>query len=141
MVLPLESHSLCVISFCVTDTVGTGRSVWDGASGGALAPGGQLVTITGDVQRTLDIHDLLARGYQIVTRKLHCMVVASCGYHQYTQPGGDDVDLRVLGSLVEQGALKVVIDREYKFELEQVKDAFKYLMAGHASGKVVIVHK
>ena len=69
------------------------------------------------------------------------MIVASCGYHQYTQPGGNDVDLRVLGSLIEQGALKAVIDREYKFELEQVKDAFKYLMAGHASGKVVIVHK
>jgi NADPH:quinone reductase-like Zn-dependent oxidoreductase len=57
----------------IYDTVGAGVSVWEGAAGtpigdhhtdtaGVLAPGGQLVTITGDIQRTLDITDLLTRG-------------------------------------------------------------------------------
>jgi hypothetical protein len=30
------------------------------------------------------------------------------------------------------------VDKEYSFDLQQVKEAFKYLMAGHASGKVII---
>lgn len=37
----------------IYDTVGAGKAVWDGAASGVLAQGGQLVTITGDVQRTL----------------------------------------------------------------------------------------
>ena len=69
------------------------------------------------------------------------MTAASCGYHQYTQPGGSDYELRVLGSLVGNGEMKPVIDKEYRFELGQVKEAFSYLMAGHASGKVVVVLK
>ena len=41
---------------------GAGASVWEGAADGVLAARGQLVTITGDVQRTLDLTDLLTRG-------------------------------------------------------------------------------
>lgn len=125
----------------IYDTVGVGRSVWDEASSGALAPRGQLVTITGDVQRTLDIWDLLVRGYQIVSRKLYCITVKSCGYHQYTQPGGSDRELRELNKLVREGKLRVVVDKQYKFDLAEVKEAFRYLMAGHATGKVVIIFK
>lgn len=123
----------------IYDTVGAGKSVWDGAASGVLAQGGQLVTITGDVQRTLDISDLLTRGYQIVTRKLFCLVnLGGGGYHQYTQPGGNRKELITLDALVKDGELKVIVDETYEFDLAQVKAAFKYLMAGHASGKVVV---
>mmetsp|Transcript_2127 Transcript_2127/g.5243 ORF Transcript_2127/g.5243 Transcript_2127/m.5243 type:complete len:392 (-) Transcript_2127:223-1398(-) len=123
----------------IYDTVGAGISTWYGASSGVLARGGQLVTITGDVQRTLDLNDLLTRGYQIVTRKLFCLVkLGGGGYHQYTQPGGNHAELAILDSLIVKGKMKAVVDRTYGFELGQVKEAFNYLMAGHASGKVII---
>lgn len=123
----------------IYDTVGAGLSVWQGAASGVLAPGGQLVTITGDVQRTLDLQDLLTRGYQIVTRKLYCLLaLGGAGYHQYTQPGGNSAELAVLDKLVEEGALKAVVDRSYEFSLEQILSAFAYLQAGHASGKLVV---
>jgi len=123
----------------IYDTVGAGLSVWEGAASGVLAPGGQFVTITGDVQRTLDLQDLLTRGYQIVTRKLYCLLaLGGAGYHQYTQPGGNAAELAVLDRLVEEGALKAVVDRSYEFSLEQIQSAFAYLQAGHARGKVVV---
>jgi len=60
------------------------------------------------------------------------------GYHQYTQPGGDEAALVVLDALVQTGKLRAVVDKAYGFELQQVKEAFAYLMTGHARGKVVI---
>eukprot|EP00930_Biecheleria_cincta_P046526 TRINITY_DN32092_c0_g1_i1.p1 TRINITY_DN32092_c0_g1~~TRINITY_DN32092_c0_g1_i1.p1 ORF type:complete len:379 (-),score=61.85 TRINITY_DN32092_c0_g1_i1:359-1495(-) len=122
----------------VYDTVG-GISTWQGASSGVLAAGGQFVTITGDIQRTLDIADLLSRGYQIVTRKLYCLLsLGGGGYHQYTQPGGNRQELMILDTLVKNRKLKSIVEKTYSFNLDQVKEAFEYLMAGHASGKVVI---
>lgn len=61
-----------------------GRYVWEGAASGALAPGGQLVTITGDTQGVFSIPELLTRGYQLVSRKLYCWLVIGGGasYHQ-----------------------------------------------------------
>jgi NADPH:quinone reductase-like Zn-dependent oxidoreductase len=123
----------------IYDTVGAGVSVWEGAAAGALAKGGHLITITGDIQRNFDLTDLLSRGYQIVTRSFYCLLFnGGGGYHQYTQPGGSQADLIVLDTLVREGKLKGVVDRTYNFELSPVKEAFKYLMTGHARGKVVI---
>lgn len=45
-------------------------------------------------------------------------------------------DLEYLLKLVEQGNLKPVVDRQYT--LEQAADAMKYLVRGHAGGKVII---
>ena len=54
-----------------------------------LAQGSQFVTITGDVQRNLDLVDLLSRGYQILTRNIHLYFWYGGGrYHQYTQFSG-----------------------------------------------------
>jgi len=123
----------------IYDTVAAGKSVWDGAASGVLASGGRLITITGDVQRALDVPDLLTRGYQIVSRNLFCLWHnGGGGYHQYTQPGGKRDELMVLDSLVENGKLRAVVDKVYGFELGDVKEAFAYLMTGRASGKVII---
>jgi NADPH:quinone reductase-like Zn-dependent oxidoreductase len=45
-------------------------------------------------------------------------------------------DLGVLRELIESGALTPVIDRTYP--LQEVPDAFRYVEAWHAKGKVVI---
>jgi NADPH:quinone reductase-like Zn-dependent oxidoreductase len=45
-------------------------------------------------------------------------------------------DLTFLGSLMEAGKMKPVIDRTYKFS--DLPDAIRYLEQGHARGKVVL---
>lgn len=45
-------------------------------------------------------------------------------------------DLEFLGSLLEKGIIKPVIDR--RFTLDKSADAMSYLSQGHASGKVII---
>lgn len=52
----------------------------------------------------------------------------------FTEPSGDQ--LREIAGLVESGAIKPVIDREFAFE--QLPAALTYLEAGRARGKVVL---
>jgi alcohol dehydrogenase len=52
----------------------------------------------------------------------------------FTESSGDQ--LREIAALVEHGAIKPVIDREFAFE--QLPDALSYLEAGRARGKVVL---
>ena len=46
-------------------------------------------------------------------------------------------DLEVLGELLETGAVTPVVERRYP--LDQAADALRYLGAGHAQGKLVVV--
>jgi alcohol dehydrogenase len=52
----------------------------------------------------------------------------------FTEANGDQ--LRDIAALVDNGAIKPVIDREFAFE--QLPDALRYLEAGRARGKVVL---
>ena len=52
----------------------------------------------------------------------------------FTEPSGDQ--LREIAGLVDAGAIRPVIDREFAFE--QLPDALSYLEAGRARGKVVL---
>jgi NADPH:quinone reductase-like Zn-dependent oxidoreductase len=52
----------------------------------------------------------------------------------FTQPSGEQ--LRDIAALVDRGAIKPVIDREFDFE--RLPDALSYLEAGRARGKVVL---
>jgi alcohol dehydrogenase len=52
----------------------------------------------------------------------------------FTESSGDQ--LREITALVEHGAIKPVIDREFAFE--QLPEALSYLEAGRARGKVVL---
>jgi len=45
-------------------------------------------------------------------------------------------DLLVLQKLLEAGTVTPVIDRQY--QLSEAAEAFRYLGAGHAQGKVVV---
>merc|ERR1712087_608154 len=106
------------------DTIGGGRAVWDGAAAFALARRGHLITITGDVQRALDVQDLLQRGYQLATRNAWCLFSnGGGGYHQYTQPGGNSIDLDIITDLVTKGSIKPIVDKTFGFSIEEVKQA------------------
>jgi len=52
----------------------------------------------------------------------------------FTEPNGDQ--LREIAGLVDRGAIKPVIDREFPFE--QLPAALTHLEAGRARGKVVL---
>ncbi len=52
----------------------------------------------------------------------------------FMHPSGSE--LAELATLVEQGQLKVIIDRAFRFE--DIAEAFAYLERGHAKGKVVV---
>ena len=52
----------------------------------------------------------------------------------FTEPSGDQ--LREIAGLVEAGAIKPVIDREFAFA--QLPEALAYLQKGRARGKVVL---
>ena len=55
------------------------------------------------------MQELLTRGFQIVSRKLYCLLwLGGAGYHQHTQPGGDHVILDAVDELVAAGKLKPV---------------------------------
>jgi NADPH:quinone reductase-like Zn-dependent oxidoreductase len=45
-------------------------------------------------------------------------------------------DLETLRGLLKAGTIRPVIDRTYPFD--QIRDALRYLEAGHARGKVVV---
>ena len=46
------------------------------------------------------------------------------------------VDLVVLADMMRDGKVKPVIDRRYR--LDQVADAIRYQVTGHARGKVIV---
>lgn len=48
----------------------------------------------------------------------------------------NEIDLPLLAELMQQGRVRVVIDRTY--ELGEVQDAMRHLETGHARGKVVV---
>jgi NADPH:quinone reductase-like Zn-dependent oxidoreductase len=52
----------------------------------------------------------------------------------FTEPNGEQ--LRQIAGLIDRGAIKPVIDREFAFE--QLPDALTYLEAGRARGKLVL---
>eukprot|EP00750_Incisomonas_marina_P013059 INCI17215.1.p2 GENE.INCI17215.1~~INCI17215.1.p2 ORF type:complete len:390 (-),score=68.52 INCI17215.1:1721-2890(-) len=117
---------------------GAPDAVWEGASGGVLARGGNLVTITGDDQGPLTVSQLVVRGYQIVTRNLFAFFqMGGAGYHMYTQFGGNTQDLEAL----DAAGVTLPLDEAgtYEFTLDGVKRAFDRQMTGRARGKVVVV--
>jgi alcohol dehydrogenase len=52
----------------------------------------------------------------------------------YMHPSGSD--LAQLAELIEQGRLRVIVDKTYPFA--QIAEALAYVEGGHAKGKVVV---
>jgi NADPH:quinone reductase-like Zn-dependent oxidoreductase len=85
-----------------------------------LGVGGPVSSVSGILLRTLESGRSLSGSQKFTTFLAHI----------------NAADLTTLGSLMENGKLRPVIDRCYT--LEQTPDALRYLLQGHARGKVVV---
>ncbi len=102
--------------------------------------GGAVISLSGPPDR--DFATRVGAGWLVLaavwwmSRKVYAASVASgasyCWF--FTEPDGDQ--LREIARLVDSGAIKPVIDREFAFE--QLPAALAYLEAGRARGKVVL---
>jgi alcohol dehydrogenase len=102
--------------------------------------GGTVISLSGPPDRDFARREgagwLVGIAVWLMGRKVYAASAKAgadyCWY--FTEANGDQ--LRDIAALVERGAIKPVIDREFAFE--QLPDALSYLQAGRARGKVVL---
>ena len=102
--------------------------------------GGAVISLSGPPDRDFAVREgagwLVLAAVWWMSRKVYAASVASgasyCWF--FTEPDGDQ--LREIARLVDSGAIKPVIDREFAFE--ELPAALAYLEAGRARGKVVL---
>src|SRR5436305_384759 len=105
-----------------------------------LKPGGNLISISGppdpEFARQLGSNRILG----LVMRLLSFRIRRQAKRHQvnysflFMRASGDQ--LRQIGSLIETGAIRPVLDRVFPFE--STKEAMAYVEKGRAKGKVVV---
>jgi NADPH:quinone reductase-like Zn-dependent oxidoreductase len=106
-----------------------------------MKPGARIVSVAALPEPQTAIKDLGGRpalsalfwtiSYGIRSRARR----AEVGYrYLFMHPSGSD--LALLAELIEQGQLKVIVDRIYPFA--QIADALAYVQSGRAKGKVVV---
>ena len=102
--------------------------------------GGAIISLSGPPDRDFARREgagLLVRvAVWLMSRKVYAASEAAgasyCWF--FTEPNGDQ--LRLIAGLVDSGAIKPVIDREFSFD--QLPAALAYLEKGRARGKVVL---
>ena len=102
--------------------------------------GGTVISLSGPPDRDFARREgagwLVGIAVWLMGRKVYAASAKAgadyCWY--FTEANGDQ--LRDIAALVERGAIKPVIDREFAFE--QLPEALTYLEAGRARGKVVL---
>jgi alcohol dehydrogenase len=102
--------------------------------------GGAVISLSGPPDRDFAVREgagwLVLAAVWWMSRKVYAASVASgasyCWF--FTEPDGGQ--LREIARLVDSGAIKPVIDREFAFE--ELPAALAYLEAGRARGKVVL---
>jgi len=105
-----------------------------------LKPGGKLISISGppDPQFASDLG--LGRILELVMRLLSYRIRRQARRHRinysflFMRASGDQ--LREIGSLIETGVVRPVLDRVFPFE--STKEALAYVETGRAKGKVVV---
>ena len=102
--------------------------------------GGAVISLSGPPDRDFARREgagwLVRAAVWLMSRKVYA-ASAEAGANYcwfFTEPDGDQ--LREIAGLVDSGAIKPVIDREFAFE--QLPAALSYLEAGRARGKVVL---
>lgn len=102
--------------------------------------GGAVISLSGPPDRDFARREgagwLVRAAIWLMSRKVYAASAeAGASYCWFfTEPSGDQ--LREIAALVDSGAIKPVIDREFPFE--QLPAALSYLEAGRARGKVVL---
>src|SRR5437773_1292457 len=105
-----------------------------------LKPGGNLISISGPPDPEFARHLGLSRILELVMRLLSFRIRRQAKRHQvnysflFMRASGDQ--LRQIGSLIETGAIRPVLDRIFPFE--STKEAMAYVEKGRAKGKVVV---
>jgi len=105
-----------------------------------LKPGGNLISISGPPDPEFARQLGLSRMLELVTRLLSFRIRRQAKRYQvnysflFMRANGDQ--LRQIGSLIETGAIRPVLDRVFPFE--STKEAMAYVEKGRAKGKVVI---
>jgi len=102
--------------------------------------GGAVISLSGPPDRDFARREgagwLVGVAVWLMSRKVYAASAEAgatyCWF--FTEPDGEQ--LREIAGLVDRGAIKPVIDREFAFE--QLPDALTYLEAGRARGKVVL---
>src|SRR5215217_4481095 len=105
-----------------------------------LKPGGKLISISGppdpDFARDFGLNVIL----RLVTRLLSYRIRRRARSHHvsysflFMEPSGDQ--LREIGSLIDSGIIRPVVDRVFPFE--STKEALVYVEKGRAKGKVIV---
>jgi NADPH:quinone reductase-like Zn-dependent oxidoreductase len=121
----------------VLDTLG-GETL--GKSLRVLKSGGKLISISGppDPDFAKDIGSTWIVG--LAMRLLSYRIRRSAKHHRvsysflFMRPSGDQ--LREIGSLIDSGAIRPVVDRVFPFE--STKEALAYVEKGRAKGKVIV---
>lgn len=106
-----------------------------------MKPEAKIVSIAGVPEPQTAIQDLgnrrtLAAIFWIISYKVRSRARRAGVTYRYLFMHPSASDLAQLAELIEQGELKVIIDKTYPFA--QVADALAYLEGGHAKGNVVV---
>jgi NADPH:quinone reductase-like Zn-dependent oxidoreductase len=105
-----------------------------------LKPGGNLISISGPPDPEFARHLGLSRILELVMRLLGFRIRRQANRHHVNYSflfmRASEDQLRQIGSLIETGAIRPVLDRVFPFEL--TKEAMAYVKKGRAKGKVVV---
>lgn len=108
---------------------------------GIMKPGAKVVSVAALPEPQTAIKDLgnrwaLAIAFWIISYRIRARARHAGVTYRYLFMHPSGAELAQLAELIEQGKLKVIVDRTYPFT--QISDAFAYLESGHAKGKVVV---
>jgi NADPH:quinone reductase-like Zn-dependent oxidoreductase len=107
-----------------------------------VKPGGKVVSIAG-IPEPVTARNDLGRGwglrslFWLLSCRLRWLARRHQVVYRYYFMHGSAPDLEQLTQLIDQGKLRVIVDRVFPFA--QTHEAFAYLEQGHAKGKVVVV--
>jgi alcohol dehydrogenase len=105
-----------------------------------LKPGGRVVSVAGppdaDMRAKFAGSALLKLGMWAMARGVYARAAAKGAKYFRFLTESDGTQLRAIATLVDAGAIRPVIDRHFPFA--QAIEAFEYLEAGRAKGKVVL---
>ena len=121
----------------VYDTLGGAFTV-DGFK--VVKRGGVVISLSGPPDRDFARREGLGMLVGIVVwlmgRKVYAASAAAGARYEWSFTVSDGDQLRDIAVLVESGAIKPVVDREFAFE--KLPEALSYLETGRARGKVVL---
>ena len=105
-----------------------------------LRPGGTLIEIAGPPDpafaEEIGASPIVALAIRLLSYRVRRMARRARVRYSFLfmRPSGEQ--LREIGSLIDSGIIRPVVDRVFPFE--STKDALAYVESGHAKGKVVV---